>query len=310
VRNFRWMRDLLIFVVPQNLNLTFTDMISEFDVLMLGFFGVQPALIGYYGVAAQIVLNIHQVRLAFSGAYTPVIARLHGEKRLQEMNISFNKVSRWTMLVAFPFGFLVIFFRRELLRLFHPAFGIPFAVPIHELLPDALVSILQFGYLGDMGETGFMIILTLVPLLSCGIGLAGNALTAVGLSGWSLFNSALVAGLSFLFAALLIPDYGLFGAALAAALAAVSIRSIQLIEAWFLIGVRLAPSKIYKPYLAALASGVLLLFADTLGIAHFWLRLLAIAFILGVYFVVLRGLKFEEGDARIIMPWKKKRGAA
>ena len=305
VRHFRWMRELLIFVVPQNLNLAFNDMIAGFDVMMLGFFGVQPALIGYYGVSAQILLNIQQVRMAFSGVYMPVIARLFGERRIDEMNESFNKVSRWMLLVAFPLGFLVIFFRRELLQLFHPAFGVPFALPMDAMLPEALISVLQLGYLGEMGFTGFMIILTLVPLLSCGFGLAGNLITAVGKSGWSFFNSVLVAGLSLLFASLLIPGHGLFGAAFAAVLAAVCFRLVQVLEAWFLVRVRMRMAKVYKPYLAALISGVLLLFADLIGYDHFWFRIPVIIFILGVYFAVLRGLKFEEGDHRILMPWKK-----
>jgi len=305
-RRFRFNRPLLVFVLPQSLNLTFTEMIAGFDVMMLGFFGVQPALIGYYGVAAQIVHNIEQVRLAFSGAYTPIIARLYGERRPDEMNVSYNKVSRWTMLLAFPLGFAVIFFRRELLRLFHPAFGVPFALPVTDLIPAPLVSALRLEYLGDMGVTGFMIMLTLVPLFSCGIGLAGNVITAIGKSAWSLFNSVTVAGLSFLFAALFIPAYGLLGAALAAVLAAVSIRLIQIIEARFLIGVRLALREVYKPYLAAIVSGALLFCADLPEYSHFWLRLPVIIIILGVYFAVLRGLGFEEGDIRILAPWKKR----
>jgi O-antigen/teichoic acid export membrane protein len=304
-RCFRLSRELLYFVVPQNLHLSCNDMIAGFDVMMLGFFGVRPALIGYYGVAAQIMLNIQQVWLAFSGVYTPVIARLHGEKRLGEMNISFNKVSRWIMLIAFPIGFLVIFFRRELLHLFHPGFSIPLTVPMNEMLPEALISILQIGYFSAMGETSFMIALALVPFLSCAFGLSMNVLIAVGKSGWSLFNSALVAFLSLLFASLLIPEYGLFGAAFAAALAAVCIRSIQVIEAWFLVGVRLIPSKVYKPYLAALIAGVLLFFADSMEYHYFGLRLLAIVSVLGVYFALLKGLTLEEDDIRILMPWRK-----
>jgi O-antigen/teichoic acid export membrane protein len=305
--HFRWRRELLAFVIPQNLNLTFHDMIGGVDVLMLGFFGVQPALIGYYGVAAKLVSQIVQVRMAFAGAYMPVIARLYGERRIDEMNASFTKVSRWTMLVAFPIGFLVIFFRREILRLFHPSFGVPFALPMDEILPGELIELLQLGYLGEMGSTGFMIVLALVPLLSCGIGLAGNLITSVGKSGWNLFNSVLVACLSFLFAVLFIPGHGISGAAFAVVLSAVILRSLQLLQAWLLVGVRMKWGVAYKPYLAALVAGVFLVFADMLGTGQLWLRLVTIGFALGVYFAVLRVLGFEEGDAHILMPWKKKR---
>lgn len=307
-RTFRLMRDLLAFVLPQSLNLTFIDMIAGFDIIMLGFFGVNPALIGYYGIAAQIVLNLEQVRQAFSGAYAPVIARLHSEKRIDEMNASFNKVSRWTMLLAFPLGFLVVLFHRELLQLFHPAFGVALAVPLQALLPDALVSVMQFGYLQEMGETGFMILLVFVPLLSCGIGLAGNLIVMSGLSGWSLLNSTVVAGISFLFAALFIPEYGLAGAALSAVLAQIVIRAVQLVEAEFLLDVRLSPARVYKPYLAAVLSGVFLYISAALAGDALLVRLGLFATALLVYFMILKKAGFEEGDTKVLLPWKKSTG--
>lgn len=302
---FKPLRELVGFVIPQSLNLTFTDMIAGFDIMMLGFFGVQPALIGYYGIAAQLVYNIEQVRLAFSGAYAPVIARLYREKHLKEMNVSFNKVSRWTMLIAFPIGMIVVFFHRELLQLFHPAFGVPFSLPMTELIPGSLIRLLDLGYLEQMGETGFMILLLLVPLLSCGIGLAGNLIVMTGKSAWSLLNSTIVAGLSFLFAALLIPQLGLYGAALAAALAALAIRAIQLIESGLLLYVRLRWRLVYKPWLAAaIASGVMI---PTMSLnISLGPRLLVVTLILALYFLALRVFGFEEGDIKVLLPWRKK----
>jgi len=302
---FKPMRDLVGFVIPQSLNLTFIDMIAGFDIMMLGFFGVQPALIGYYGIAAQLVYNIEQVRKAFSGAYAPVIARLYREKHIDEMNTSFNKVSRWTMLVAFPVGMIVVFFHRELLQLFHPAFGIPLAVSMTEIIPTSLIGLLDLGYLEQMGETGFMILLLMVPLLSCGVGLAGNLIVMTGKSAWSLLNSGIVAGLSFLFAALLIPEYGLYGAALSAALAAVVIRAIQLLESELLLSVRLHWSLVYKPWLAAAIGTVVMLPAMRLDVC-FGIRLMVIAGILFLYFFSLRQLGFEDGDTNLLMPWRKK----
>ena len=302
---FKPMRDLVGFVIPQSLNLTFIDMIAGFDIMMLGFFGVQPALIGYYGIAAQLVYNIEQVRKAFSGAYAPVIARLYREKHIEEMNASFNKVSRWTMLVAFPVGMIVAFFHRELLQLFHPAFGVPFALPMVEVMPGSLIRLLDLGYLEQMGETGFMILLLTVPLLSCGIGLAGNLIVMTGKSAWSLLNSAIVAGLSFLFAALFIPGLGLYGAALSAALAAVVIRAIQLIESEMLLSVRLRWKLVYKPWLAAMVVVGVMVPAMNLEV-FFWVRLVVIALILSLYFFVVRLLGFEEGDTKVLMPWRRK----
>jgi O-antigen/teichoic acid export membrane protein len=177
-----------------------------------------------------------------------------------------------------------------------------------EMLPEGLIALFQLGYLGEMGSTNFMLLLIILPLLSCGIGLAGNLITSVGKSGWNLFNTVIVASLSFLFAALFIPAYGLMGAALSVVAAELILRSLQLLQARFLIGVHIRLARVYKPYLAALLAGVFLVFADTIGDGQLWLRLVTIALTLGVYFSILRLFGFEEGDARVLMPWKKKGG--
>jgi O-antigen/teichoic acid export membrane protein len=210
------------------------------------------------------------------------------------------------MLAAFPLGFTAIFFRSELLQLFHPAFGVPFAFPLEELVSPALIACLQFEYLYEMGLTGFMIILTIVPLLSCGIGLAGNVITMTGHSGWNLFNSGVTAGLGIVTAALLIPEWGIFGAALAAAVSAVLMRSRQLVEVRFLIGFRLSPSRLYKPYLAALISGIFLFGLEPLTHGRIYWRVPLLLFSLAVYFIILKKLGLEDGDAKILLPWKKK----
>ena len=51
--------------------MTFNSFINNLDVMMLSYFGVSPELIGFYGMGAQIVINLRQVRLVFSGAYAP-----------------------------------------------------------------------------------------------------------------------------------------------------------------------------------------------------------------------------------------------
>ena len=71
IRRFRFFPPLVRFAVPQNLNMTFNSFINNLDVMMLSYFGVSPELIGFYGMGAQIAINLRQVRLVFSGAYAP-----------------------------------------------------------------------------------------------------------------------------------------------------------------------------------------------------------------------------------------------
>ncbi|HRZ79539.1 MAG TPA: oligosaccharide flippase family protein, partial [bacterium] len=140
VLSFRVSMPLVKFSIPQNLNMTFNTFITNVDVVMLGFFGVAPQIIAFYGMGSQIVRAIRQVKLAFSGSYSPVIARMYGQGDIEKMNFSFSMVSRWTTMISFPLALIVIMFRNELLRLFHPSFT---------------------------SDTTFMLLLLAPPLLSC-----------------------------------------------------------------------------------------------------------------------------------------------
>src|SRR5690606_34910605 len=90
-------RALLSFALPQSLNLTLNNFIVNVDKLMLAYFGVAPALIGFYGNAAAVIRNVRQARLAFSGAFSPIIARLHAEGRITAIEENFGVVARWTL---------------------------------------------------------------------------------------------------------------------------------------------------------------------------------------------------------------------
>lgn len=279
IRRFRYYPPLVHFAVPQNLNMTFNSFINNLDVMMLSAFGVSPELIGFYGMGAQIVINLRQVRLVFSGAYAPVISRLWAERNREEMNRSFSTVFRWTTTFAFPVALLILVFRQDLLRVFHSSYT---------------------------GDSTFMILLLIPALLNCSIGLAGNLMAMTGHSLWNLTNSLAIAGASVLFNALLIPRYGILGAAGASALAGTLIYSLVLLEARFVVGAALAWKRIYKPLLAVVPAIVLTLVFTSQGLAtHLSLRVLLALLNTLSFAAVMAALKLEPGDREALFPWFK-----
>lgn len=203
---------ILAFAIPQNLNLAFNRFISSMDVIMLAGFGYPPAQVAFYSLGAQIIRNGRQIRLIFSGSYAPVIARYHHEKRTKELNQLFAMVTGWIISLAVPVLFIMGFFRHDLLKLFSSEFT---------------------------DRPDFMLILLISPFWNCAIGLAGNAIVMAGFSRWNLFNSLSVGIINFILNMLLIPEYGFYGAAIATAIAISAISIAQVIEARFLIGIRL-----------------------------------------------------------------------
>lgn len=271
-------RALLSFALPQSLNLTLNNFIVNVDKLMLAYFGVAPALIGFYGNAAAVIRNVRQARLAFSGAFSPIIARLHAEGRITAIEENFGVVARWTLTIAIPMLVVMLGLRREVLLVFHPSFT---------------------------DDASFMILLAVQPLIGCWIGLAGNIVVMTGHSRWNLFNSLLVGASNAALNALWIPRYGLWGAALATAVAAVSISLLQLVEARLLVGVRARFGLVRKPLFAGLAAAAVLVVASGLGDDSL-VRLVATLVALAAYALVLHALGIDPRD-RDLLRFRKPR---
>ncbi len=250
---------ILAFVIPQNLNQALNRFISSMDVVMLGAMGAGPADVAFYGLGAQIVRNVRQVKLVFSGSYNPVVARYHHEGRLRELNDTLALVSRWSIALGMPALFVVSFFRRELLQLFDPRF---------------------------VQDPVFMLYLLVNPFLSCAVGMSGNVLVMAGFSRWNLFNSLLIGALNFVFNLLMIPRFGLLGAAAATALAGTIVSVLQVVEARALVKVRVPWGAIVPWIFLGLALFAWPLFL--MDLAVWWVKLLVavplLALYTGIYF--------------------------
>ena len=156
------------------------------------------------------------------------------------------------------------------------------------------------------GDTEFMLWLLVPPLLSCSVGLAGNIIVMTGHSLWNLINSISVAGLNLLFNYLLIPKYGILGAAYATALAATAISIAQLVEARYLVGARIYLRKVYKPWVSALpATAVAICCFQAFPALNFLGRLGFFGIALLAFGLSLKALGLEQRDKDVLTRSKK-----
>ncbi len=280
VRGFELSKPMLRFAIPQNLNMAFTRFASDFDIVMLTVFQTPAAMIGFYKFGAELMKNIRQVKLIFSGAYAPVIVRLHALKDRHQMNTSFSTVSRWTTTLALPLTIVTLFFRAELV-------GLP-AESFNE-------------------DTTFMLWLAIPPLIGCAVGLSSNLIVMTGYARWNLFNAVLSGLSNGALNYLLIPDYGLVGAAFATAASSVFVSGITLIEARVLLGVTWMMSQVYKPLLAGLsAAAVAFVWSIWIPEQDLGSHAIGCALSLAAYFAVLLTLGVPDEDLDALMPWRRK----
>lgn len=237
-RPFRVEGDLVRFAVPQGLQMTLTHFMTGVDVLMLGLLGFSAAATGLYGIGAQIVRNLRIIKLTFSAAFAPHVPALLTAGDTRRLAVLTGDVSRWILLVGTPVCLLVAIFREELLL------------------------IVSSELAGE--DTRFMLVLLLVPWLTCAAGLAHNIITMSGNARWNLLNVGIATAANVGLNLALVPPMGLAGAALASALATLLLLALQVAQVRRWLHVPLRAADILRPVLAgllaltALAAGTLL----------------------------------------------------
>jgi O-antigen/teichoic acid export membrane protein len=267
LRSFRFDRDVLVFAVPQSLNLTFNRYIARLDGIMLAAFGLGQAELGYFSTAALLTSNIGQIRLVFSGALAPVVARYHGSGERLAFQEALSRVTRWTTSLVVPVILVSLVLRDDLLRLVSHEYD---------------------------RHSAFVAVLLIPPFTNCAYGMAGACLMFTGHSRVILANSFCVAILNTAFTYLLIPRYGMLGAAVATALATSLTTGLQMLELRRLERVAVPWRAVWKPHVGLLA-GLVALFLVWDPVALPLLGRLAMAAGLAVgYGVLMLLLDHEE----------------
>ncbi len=224
-KNFEINKELVGFAIPQNINMTLNRFITGIDILMLPLFGFGPKIIGFYGAGTMLIREIRSIKLIFSSAFSPHIVRLHHKGEFNELSKHFSSTSSWIATLSIPTILLMAIFKDWLLIIISPDFNI---------------------------SSSFMFFLLPIPYLYCSFSLAGNVVAMTGHSKLILLNSITVASLNFLFNYLLIPKFGLQGAALSSSIAMFILVSLELIEARYVASTVLRVKDIYRPHLVGL----------------------------------------------------------
>jgi O-antigen/teichoic acid export membrane protein len=233
LRHPRLDRALLGFALPQGLNMAAATYIARLDVLMLAALGTPAAVVGGYGTIAALVLELRQARMVLSGAFAPIVARYHADGDHAAIARILSRGASIAASIAVPLalGFVVV--HGDVLALLAP---------------------------GLRGNSRFVLVLLVGPLINCLGGLAGNFLVYLLRNRWNLANSILVALVHTLLCWILIPRFGLTGAAVSGAVAMTSVTLLENVEIAVLDHVHISPRALL-PAGVTLALGGLVLAA-------------------------------------------------
>lgn len=263
-------KTLLAFSYP----LMFVTILQTFmhwmDILMLGYF-TDAGTVGLYHPAARTAGLLQALLFSFISIYAPMIAQLHGQNKQAEMSKLFKLVSRWLISFGLPISLIFILFSGKVMLLFGPDY---------------------------LGGAPVLVLLTFATFIQTVLGAAGPLLSMTGHTRLILWNSLGAFLLNIILNIILIPEFGIMGAAWATLISLTAIGLARVIEVKILLGLTFISKKLIKSCLAGLGTALTLwLLRPVLMNFHTLLTLLSAGIISMVSFgSILWIFGFEDED--------------
>ena len=203
-------REMFQFAVIMLSYIGAAQLVSQVDRFMVG--GFRPAEeVGYYDAAAVVANHVPIFLTALNAVVFPRIGAAHHGGRPEEVRSLYQLVTRWVTLLSVPLLLGLVTLGSPILSLWGPEFTV---------------------------GTSTVVILGIAQTLNASAGPVGGVLMMTGHEKWVLANTLLLGGLNAAGNYLLVPKYGIVGAAVSTAFAVVAWNAASLVEVWFLLGVQ------------------------------------------------------------------------
>jgi len=273
LRSDHEIKNLLIYSTP----IVFTGflhfLLSWTDITMLGMMRAS-AEVGIYRAASQVPHFLTLILSASNAIYAPVVADLFRQGEKDRLEKIFKTTTRWVFYATLPASMILIFSAKEIMSIF----GITFV---------------------EQG-TLVLIIMTIAQVINCTTGGVGFTLIMTGKQNIELANSVSLVLFNILLNALLIPNHGIIGAAIATAIAISTINLVRLVEVFFIYQLHPYDIDYLKGFTASIFSLFGLFLLRLIDLPTFISILVNAITVFGLFSLVLMRLGFNRLDRFVI----------
>jgi O-antigen/teichoic acid export membrane protein len=217
---------LIAFCLPLIVSNLFGVVAPRTDVLILGYWA-NVHEVGLYLSAFQTAAIMSLILSSFGAGFAPIISQAWSLRDTERMNASYKSVSRLSFTIALPIFCFFLLFAAPTLEVFGPEFS--------------------------KGTTALMI-LAIGQLFNSVTGSANTMLLMSGHSKLVMTNTIVMGILLLLATSLMIPLWGIAGAAVAASGTFVATNMIRVTQVWRIHRVHPYTWDLAKPIVAAAAS--------------------------------------------------------
>lgn len=269
-------RELLAFSAPLMITAAMLQILSHIDTFFLGYFESTGA-VGIYNVVYPLGQLLTVVLSVFGFMVMPAISSLDAEASVGEMRRTYQVTSKWILLATLPIFLVVALFPEMVLKL---TFG-------REYVSGALaLSILSIGF-----------------FTHAIVGPNGNALTSVGRTRTIMYDNIAVAVTNIGLNLLLIPQYGIVGAAIATSVSYGLLNTLYTYQLYRETGIQPFTSGMIRPTVIAFGLVGILYWVITVYLSVTLLLLVGMfALFLVLYLLIIARFGGIE-DEEILLLW-------
>jgi O-antigen/teichoic acid export membrane protein len=275
-------KELLFFSIPLFGTVFLGQFMKWTDVLMLGYF-TSADLVGLYNGALPLCVLIPIFLNSAGFIFVPVLSVLYSQGQLSEMKKTYSIITKWTFSASLPLFLVIFIFSGTVLTFL-------FGTDYYEA--STALRILSVGYMFHVS-----------------LGPIGQNLVIFGRPRLIMVNNTAGLIINVLLNIVLIPRYGINGAAVATAVTYVSLNCLALIQVYRIS--RMHPFS--RNYIKLVGSSLCLLIGFFTLFTHFtvpyWMLPLVLVLISVSYgLVALVTRSFDREDALLLRTLEKRTG--
>lgn len=193
-------REMLAFSLPLLITFAMRHVFSDIDTLLLGAFSSTTGPVGIYNVIYPLSELLTVPLQGFSFLFLPVISELHANRDFDQMNRLYQVVTKWIFVATFP------------------------AFAVFAMFPSRIIGV-TFGSKYASGATAF-VILASGFLVHTVAGLNRSSLMGIGETRVVMWVNFATAVLNVALNLVLIPPYGVLGAAVATTISYLALNGL------------------------------------------------------------------------------------
>lgn len=271
--------ELFFYSIPLVFARFMSVIIARSNTILVGYFR-DPTSTGLFGAAITLSPFVSRSLLSFAKIFAPVISEIWERGEMRELERIFKTVSKWIFSLGFPVFLIFMLFSPSLL--------------------------LVFG--SDFKQAAMALrLLAVGEIINAVVGPVGHVLTMTGRQKLNLVNSIALAGLNIVLNIIMIPRWGISGAALATAISLSLINIVRVVQVKMIYGFTPFRPDIVKPFGAgAVTAGIFYLLIRHLRWEDLPHTILLCGAFIVVYIVLLYSFGLKE-EKQVVMDILRRR---